>query len=167
VKAEGSLWRFAEAIYGHAEVSKACLFLQDECGADVNVLLFALWIAVEKKSLVDAATIREVDAFVRQWRQEVVMPLRAVRRRLKTGPGPAPDAATEALRSRLKDVEIESERIELAVLEGIDLGHLPETADKPVAQNALSVVASYGGNTDDQLVEQAIAAIARVVAVSA
>lgn len=163
MKVDGPLWQFAEVIYGHAEVSKACLFLQDECGVDVNVLLFALWIGAQRKTLVDVRAIRQVDAVVRQWRQEIVEPLRAIRRRMKTGPSPAPDVATEGLRSRLKDVEIELERIELAVLEGIDLKHLPQTADAPIAQNALSVVASYDGNTADKRIEQAIAAITAVV----
>jgi len=167
MKVDGPLWKFAEAIYGQGEVSKACLFLQDECGVDVNVLLFALWIAAQHKIQVDVAAIGRVDALVRQWRQELVEPLRAVRRRLKTGPAPAPDAVTEGLRSRLKDVEIELERIELAVLERFDLKNLPQTADKPIAQNAISVVASYGGNSADKLVAQAIASIARAVEVSA
>ena len=155
MKVDGPLWQFAEAVYGHAEVSQACLFLQDRCGVDVNVLLFALWLAAERKIQIDVAVIREVDATVRQWRQEIVQPLRAIRRRLKTGPSPAPDAATEALRARLIDVEIELERIELSVLEGFDLMNLPQAADKPTAQNALSVVACYGGNAADTQVEEA------------
>ncbi len=158
-----SLWHFAAAIYGHDEVSKACLFLQDECGVDVNVLLFALWMAAERKIQLDAATVQKIDAAVRQWREQVVMPLRAVRRRMKTGPAPAPNEKTEELRGKLKEVEIESERIELSVLEGLDLGPLPQAADKPVTQNTLCVVSAYGGKTADKLVAQAIASIAAVV----
>lgn len=166
MKTDGSLWHFAEALYGHGEVSKACLFLQDQCGVDVNVLLFALWIA-RRKVLLDAAAVSEIDAAVKQWRQEIVVPLRAVRRRMKTGPSPAPDDTTEALRSRLQEIEIESERIELSVLEAIDLGPLPQIDETPIAKNVLAVVGAYGGNTADPLVTQAIAAIAAAVEVSA
>lgn len=163
MKVDGPLWEFAAATYGHAEVSKACLFLQDRCGVDVNVLLFALWIAAERKIAVDVAAIREVDTMVRQWRQEIVAPLRAIRRRLKTGPRPAPNAATEELRARLQDIEIELERIELAVLEAIDLGHLSQTADAPIAQNALSVVQFYGGDAADRPIKQAMTGIVNAV----
>ena len=163
MKVDGPLWKFASAIYGHAEVSKACLLLQEQCGVDVNVLLFALWIAAERKIGVDVAAVREVDTTVRQWRQEIVAPLRAIRRRLKTGPRPAPDEATEGLRAKLQDIEIELERIELAVLEATDLGHLSQTADAPIAQNILSVVLCYGGDAAEKPVEQAMAAIVKAV----
>jgi len=46
-----------------------------------------------------------------------VRPLRSVRRRLKSGPPPAPNAISEALRARVESVELEAERIELAILE--------------------------------------------------
>ena len=163
MKVDGALWKFAAAIYGHAEVSKACLLLQDQCGVDVNVLLFALWIAAERKIGVDVTAIRDVDTLVRQWRQDIVAPLRAIRRRLKTGPRPAPDEATEALRARLQDIEIELERIELAVLEAIDLGHLSQAADAPIAQNALSVVLFYGGDAADMPIKHAMTGIAKAV----
>jgi hypothetical protein len=59
------------------------------------------------------------------WHGEVVEPLRAVRRRLKHGPAPAPDRTTDKLRARLQAIEIEAERIELETLAGF----LPDRRD--------------------------------------
>jgi hypothetical protein len=63
------------------------------------------------------AEMAETAASVRNWHAEIVRPLRGVRRRLKSGPLPTPDGASEAFRSRIKSIEIEAERIELAALE--------------------------------------------------
>jgi hypothetical protein len=48
----------------------------------------------------------------------VVVPLRVLRQRLKTGPAPAPIPATDELRRKVQAVEIEAELIELLELAG-------------------------------------------------
>src|SRR6202012_1333053 len=53
------------------------------------------------------------------WHEEVVRPLRAVRQRLRSGPAPAPDEATTALRRKLAQLEIEAELIELGQLDAL------------------------------------------------
>ncbi|MGH0241183.1 TIGR02444 family protein [Sinorhizobium meliloti] len=110
------LWDFALRLYSAAGVGEACLTLQNECGVDVPILLFAAWLSKHSVALTEAELVR-IDAVVADWRDEVVRPLRNVRRRLKSGPQPAPSQETEALRNSLKGVELGSERIELAVLE--------------------------------------------------
>lgn len=111
------LWDFALRLYAVDCVSTACLALQDDHGADVTLLLYAAWMgAVHRHALTpdEAGHAREA---VCAWHDEIVRPLRAVRRRMKTGPGPAPGTETEALRDRLKSVELGAERLELATLE--------------------------------------------------
>jgi uncharacterized protein (TIGR02444 family) len=107
------LWRFALALYGRAEVAKACLTLQERLGADVDIILFALFALTERGISLRAEELRAVDALVADWRAEIVKPLRQIRTRLKSGPNPAPSGETEALRHRVKSLEIEAERIEL------------------------------------------------------
>ncbi|HYC05587.1 MAG TPA: TIGR02444 family protein [Azospirillaceae bacterium] len=110
-----SLWDFSLATYAKPGVPEACLDLQDRHGADVNLLLWAAWLG----SLGHVLTESELDAgreAVSAWHGEVVMPLRAVRRRLKEGPPPAPSPATEALRNRVKAAELEAERLEQSIL---------------------------------------------------
>ena len=44
-------WTFSLGYYRGAGVSEACLELQDNCGVDVNVVLFLLWMASQKRML--------------------------------------------------------------------------------------------------------------------
>ena len=44
-------WRFSLHFYRHTGVSDACIALQDDCGVDVNLLLFLLWLAAERRQL--------------------------------------------------------------------------------------------------------------------
>jgi uncharacterized protein (TIGR02444 family) len=113
---DSPFWRFSLRFYALEDVAPACLALQDEGGADVNVLLFLLYLA-EERSLVTAADIDRLDATIAPWREEAVKPLRALRRRLKTGIGGIPLAAAESFRNQIKKVELEAERLEQAVLE--------------------------------------------------
>jgi uncharacterized protein (TIGR02444 family) len=107
---DGALWRFAVDLYGRT--ADACLALQDGYGLDVNLLLFAAWVAEERGLAMTADRAAEADGWVQDWREEVVRPLRAVRRRLKTG-APIPGPAAEALREAIMAAEIDAERIEL------------------------------------------------------
>jgi uncharacterized protein (TIGR02444 family) len=116
-RGEVSLWAFAVDLYTAPGVAAACLGLQDQHGCDVNLLLFAAWMGAVRHRTMTAAEMAEAATAVEDWHAEIVRPLRGVRRRLKSGPPPAPDEASEALRTRIKSIEIEAERIELAVLE--------------------------------------------------
>ncbi|MEY9626629.1 TIGR02444 family protein [Sinorhizobium fredii] len=108
------LWDFALQLYAAPGVGEACLTLQDECRVDVPLLLFSAWLSKQSVALTSSDLAR-IDGIVADWRSEVVQPLRAVRRRLKSGPYPAPTTVTEALRNGVKGVELSSEKIELAV----------------------------------------------------
>jgi hypothetical protein len=56
---------------------------------------------------------------VEGWQREVVQPLRAVRRRLKSGVPPITARECLALRRKVTDLEIESERIAQTALEAL------------------------------------------------
>ncbi len=47
-------WTFSLGYYRGAGVSEACLELQDNCGVDVNVVLFLLWMASLKRRVAPA-----------------------------------------------------------------------------------------------------------------
>ena len=161
-----TLWQFATTLYSQPQVADACLWLQDHCAVDVNMLLFALWVAADAPRALDVPAIASIDAQVRAWRQEIVVPLRDVRRRMKMGPDPAPSIATEKLRSKLKAVEVEAEKIELALLEALaQVGSAEAECDRVASagepllqQNAQSVVAYFcpearavGGQASDSI----------------
>ena len=113
-----TLWRFSLEVYRRPGVANACIALQDEHGVDVNVLLCLLWLAAAGRR-VSPAEVRAIDAGVAQWRDAVVVPLRALRRGLRTPPPLSDPGATEALRERVKAVELEAERLEQEELQAL------------------------------------------------
>ncbi len=76
---ESPFWRFSLRFYSRPGVAAACLALQDEAGADVNLMLFLLFLAEHKRQVI-ADDIPRLDSTVRAWRDCVVKPLREVRR---------------------------------------------------------------------------------------
>jgi uncharacterized protein (TIGR02444 family) len=112
---EADLWQFAVRLYGQDGVAAACLRLQETYGADVPLLLSAAWLAMSGVTLSPDHARKACD-LVQDWHAEIVRGLRALRTRLKAGPFPAPSAASEAVRSSVKRIELESEKIELACL---------------------------------------------------
>lgn len=123
------LWDFAVDLYGAPGVAEACLTLQDRHGCDVNLILFAAFMGAERLERLSPADMAEANATVQSWRTEIVQPLRALRRRLKTGPPPAPREFTDELRSRIKAAELEAERIELLQLEVFAGNRNPSSGD--------------------------------------
>ena len=113
---EGPQWSFAVDLYRRPAVPEACLLLQDRVGGDVCLLLFALFLARERHIALQHGDFAHLDGAIAQWRRDVIMPLRSVRRRLKAGPHPAPSPATDAVRRRIQAAEIDAEQIELALL---------------------------------------------------
>jgi uncharacterized protein (TIGR02444 family) len=110
--AQGSpFWRFSLRFYRRPGVADACITLQDGCGVDVNILLFFLWLALARRC-VSSAAAATVCAKVAPWRDDVVIPLRTLRRRLKDGSSLAERGATELFRTRIKAIELESERLQ-------------------------------------------------------
>ncbi|MFG1465470.1 TIGR02444 family protein [Xanthobacter sp. DSM 24535] len=164
-----SLKTFALDLYGREGVSAACLRLQEKAGLNVNLLLFAAWFGGCRRRELSSDTAMAAEAHVAAWHREVVLPLRAVRRRLKTGPPPAPGERSAMLRSKVQAIEIEAEIVELDELDGYGRGlallvspaaplHLAEAA-------MLEVVAQAAGRTADDQERADVAAIANAIAV--
>jgi uncharacterized protein (TIGR02444 family) len=127
---DSAFWRFSLRFYALPEVAPACLALQDEANVDVNLLLFLLFLA-EQGRAVTRDDVARLDAAIAPWRSHVVEPLRAVRRRLKTGVGDVSLATSEPLRTMVKKIELEAERLEQGRLENEAL-----TLGKPAPREA-------------------------------
>ena len=82
---DSPFWRFSLAFYRQAGVAAACLALQDDCGVDVNLRQFLLWLAANGRQ-VSLENIKELDQTVRSWRDLTIIPVREVRRKLKAAP---------------------------------------------------------------------------------
>lgn len=77
--AVASLWRFACARYGHAAVAEACIRAQDEYAIDINLALFAAWLAQRGEALTEGRARLAMHACA-LWRRDVIAPLRMRRR---------------------------------------------------------------------------------------
>jgi uncharacterized protein (TIGR02444 family) len=145
--AQGSpFWRFSLRLYRAPGVGDACIALQEEAGVDVNLLLVLLWQATERRVLT-AADIKALDETIGGWRDTTVIPLRNVRRALKSSPGLVAPNTAEAFRTRIKAVELEAERLQqeamYALAATMPLGRaLGPDATSP-AEAARSNVAAY------------------------
>ena len=115
---QSAFWRFSLAFYGRVGVAELCLQLQDEHGLDVNIMLYLLYLA-ESGRLVDDADLARIEAIAGDWREQVVRPLRQVRRTLKGGLGPFDAATTDKLRNAVKRAELESEQLQQLALESL------------------------------------------------
>jgi len=108
-------WTFSLGYYRGAGVSEACLELQDNCGVDVNVMLFLLWQATLKRQL-GATQVKALAEKVGPWQIDVIGPIRGLRRMLK-GNAPLLDkGAAELFRTKVKAIELEAERLQQEAL---------------------------------------------------
>lgn len=105
------------SVYRAEPVAEACLALQDRCGVDVNMLLFALYAGSRGRSL-SRADVEQLEAAVAPWRANVVRPLRSVRRWLKHRADPAGNDV-QGLRSGVLAREIEAEGLQQQLMERV------------------------------------------------
>jgi uncharacterized protein (TIGR02444 family) len=125
-------WRFSIKFYAVPGVAPACIALQDQAGVDVNLLFFLLWNATLGRTLSES-DVKELDRTIGVWRDTAVIPLRKMRRALKSPPAMlAPDVA-EAFRNRIKAAELEAERLQQEAMYALaQSGRFRRTAPTPV-----------------------------------
>ena len=156
---ESPFWRFSLTLYQAPDVAPACLMLQDERGLDVNLLLYALWAGLQGASLI-AADFDRLEALVRPWRTDIIQPLRAVRRALKSPLIEIDPHAPGELRARIAAAELDAEQIQQALLYTQPLVIDPASPLPPRAQaieNAARLLAWLA--ISDQEMDQSILAL--------
>ena len=104
---DNGLWQYACQVYSQAGVEAALLTLQDDHGADINLILQALWLASEGRAWTEACIPADYD----QWIAEQVLPLRKMRRSMKVD---WPEQ--EGFRQRVKNLELKAEQYGLEML---------------------------------------------------
>jgi uncharacterized protein (TIGR02444 family) len=116
-----SFLNFAVRAYRCEGIPKICLALQDERGADVNVLLFCCWMGATRGEL-ESKTLNMVLEFSHSWADRVVRPLRKVRTWMKLEGCTHPTMPVEScmnLRERIKKVELEAEQLQENVMQSL------------------------------------------------
>jgi len=132
-KFETPFWRFSLHFYRQGGVSDACIALQDDCGVDVNLLLFLFWLADDGR-LLSADEVIKLDDMVRTWRERTIIPIREVRRKLKGARTLVEAGKQEAFRNKVKAIELDAERLQQeALYEFTRSGPLGKPADPRTA----------------------------------
>lgn len=124
-----SFWDFSLAVYSKPGVPDACLELQDKQRADVNIVLFVLWVADQGRRL-SAEDITKIAGLIAGWQNEVVRPLRVARRFLKAPAAEWQLPETADLRARIKAEELEAERLQQSVMTNFFRSQLLGQADE-------------------------------------
>jgi uncharacterized protein (TIGR02444 family) len=150
-------WSFSVTTYGRPGVATACLALQDECGADVNLLMYCCWLGLRGCVLERNGLQGALDAIGR-WQAEVVQPLRRARLAIAKAPHGCVDATpagtlgadavrgrATAVRRRIAAVELAAEQVEQHAL-AAHAARLPATfgeraPDAAIAENLAHYVA--------------------------
>ena len=139
-------WSYSLDVYSRSGVASACLALQNDLDVDVNVLLYCCWHGTTRGAISD----RNFDAvriFTTKWSSALVGPLRSARSWLKIegcDQKEIPREDCETLRQRIKEAELECERLQQIAME-----HLSPPPDKrlqPVSKQAnasLQNIATY------------------------
>ncbi len=116
-----SFWDFSVRTYRTSGVSEACLSLQNDQGADVNMLLYCCWVGAAVGPFDDELFSRASEYSAR-WVENVVIPLREARTWMKhTGctAEPTPTEDCMQLREQVKSVEFAAEKMQQQVLESM------------------------------------------------
>jgi uncharacterized protein (TIGR02444 family) len=109
-----SCWDFVVQLYAEPGISQACLELQDRLGVDVSFLLTVLFYAKHRGTDFSGEQIASLDSNISAWRDEVIVPLRRLRRRVKTSN--LLNSSTEEFYRRIKADELLAEQIEIGAV---------------------------------------------------
>jgi uncharacterized protein (TIGR02444 family) len=109
-------WDFSLSFYDRPGVAAACLDLQDRLGADVNLVLFALWAALEGPGRIALPQWRECMTRTGPWREQVIAPLRAARAAPPAAQSALPADLAQWYQSRRLAAELDAERVEQDLL---------------------------------------------------
>lgn len=157
-------WDFSLTLYARPGVSAACLALQEQCGIDVNVLLFCLWAAVDGRAALTEEAMRVILDRAGEWHTNVVKPLRGARRRMKKGAAGVELDRVLAAREHLAAVEVECEHLEqlmIAAAAGEGTQAKMATEREKTAWANLTLYFSAAGMTHSPTTEEALQHVVR------
>ena len=140
-------WDFSVKIYQYPEAEKACLELQDNHGLSVVMLLYCIWVGVFRGEFEDDIYAK-ASTFSLSWGNEVVMPLREVRRWMKSSRDEKMISGAP-LREQIKAVELDAEHFQMNILEDLYSGtkEMPIGAEEQLLASARNL-ARYCTDSD-------------------
>lgn len=156
VELDNAFWRFSLLVYAQPGVAPECIALQEAAGIDVNVLLFCVWLGAERRTVLSEADLERLSQRVSAWQEQIVRPLRGVRRNLKTF-GDHQDFSDS-----VKALELAGEQIEQAILFSLSLERWHRNCscqpEQSVRTNVTRLLARNGGASAGQWPAQLVEA---------
>lgn len=143
------IWDFVLGYYRQQGVSESAIALQDGVGVDVNMILFLMWCAAQKRSLA-AGEVKTVSEKSIGWQHEVVVPVRAVRRLLKENAPLVEQEAALAFRKKVQALELEGEQLQLNAMAAMNLKSSQAASPEAAARENLAAFQSASGKTFPQ-----------------
>ncbi|MDX1735201.1 MAG: TIGR02444 family protein [Halioglobus sp.] len=137
-EASNPFWDYSLSVYARPGVAAACLALQDDCGLDVNTLLYAAWLASMGLDL-SREHLQQVEAAVDDWRARVVRPLRELRVSLRDF------EPAVALREELTALELQAERGQQDLMYALYTAYDPGTRPDALQHNLALVLQCRAG----------------------
>jgi uncharacterized protein (TIGR02444 family) len=119
---DNPFWQFSIRVYAAPGVAEECLALQERYDIDVDLLLFCVWLAVERGIDITPADVAVFNDAVGEWHRRTVKPLRAARQAMKGLAG------AEAMRAQVKALELEAEHMEQRMLFDLAAKRWPQPA---------------------------------------
>lgn len=139
---DSDFWNYSIQVYQIPEVEQACLKLQNNFQADVNLLLYCCW-AGENKVQLTMDNIQQLIITAQPW-QNIIQPLRDSRRLLKDEVTALDNNIAIETRNNLMEMELNAEHMaQLAIEKILDLSSLSQDKDQPASHYASSNAALY------------------------
>jgi len=135
-------WRYSLSVYSKDGVPAELIALQDTFDIDVNMALFCLWLGQAVGLQLSDEQLSAVSMRCFRWNAETVLPMRGVRRYLKSGTAVQPIAQRAAeLRSQIKRLELLAEQIEQAILYDwfVDQHSVSKDGSRAIAEENLTL----------------------------
>ena len=121
---DNDFWQFSLSLWQNKTAQETLLRLQDTQHVRINLLLFSMWLGMEKKHIAPHMTI--LLETTESWHQQVVGPLRHVRKSLSSL------YPTTGLKPQVQSSELFAEQIEQSLLfhNALKIQAIPSTIDK-------------------------------------
>ncbi len=134
---ENPFWQYSLKLYTRDGVESLCLHLQEGYGVNVNVLLWACWLA-ERRAVLDEAKLQQGLTLLAPFQRGYVEPLREMRNTLAL-------PIQQVLRKKILAAELEAEKVVQKALYDYFTGQCWEAGDNQVEllSENLSCVLGY------------------------
>ncbi len=162
-------WDYSVEIYAKPGIADNLLSLQNDHGADVNMLLFCCWTGITRGVFTDQS-FNKANDFSHSWCEHAVSPLRQVRAWMKHSGCESDSVDSDwcmSLREKVKSVELQAEKLQQYALESIIAAQPDVTLSLNEQQNAMVInLKRYLDSADIRINDRIIHQLTEVIRMS-